>query len=395
MATITKSRNLYAASRQWATRPADERFWTLQEMRDQCYEYYHNRTEQTMMLGDLKFEADSSNEIYMTAKGNAMRLSNWGFKQLCGDLGAPANYLGGLPSVLTSEVMNHHLSQHRSRNPVTIIGLKNNGHNDEVFRFYNTPTYTRIWNYQICDQLLEVARHGDGWRVPPARPTSMEGPTKVATRQDVLRAMGNGLSINVGDHIGPAGLYASDHDMFAFLVNEEHRIPDGTSAGLARGIFISNYEVPGYAFKVWRFLYRYVCGNHIVWGAENVATFRIIHVNVSFQLAWEAMAKELRGWLDRSSKEDTDKIKRLQTYKLGDDLEEVCDKIYAFRFNITRKQLESAYIKVQTETSDEDGDPCTPWGMVNGLTRLSQESPYADERTRLETAVGRLMMVNF
>jgi len=393
MATITKSRNLYAASNQWATRPADERFWDLQGMYDQCHEYYKNRIEQTMMLRELRFEADASNELYVNAKGGSMSMTNWGFKQLCGEFGAPAGYLSGLPSVLTSSVLNHHLDNHRSVNPVTVVGLKNNGH--EKFRFFNTPTYTRIWNYQIVQQLMEVCRKDAGWRVPPARPAMNGGPTRIATKTDVLRGRDNGLSIKIGDHIGPAGLYASDHDMFAFLVNEEHRIPDGTDAGLARGIFISNYEVPGYAFKVWRFLYRYVCGNHIVWGAENVATFRIIHVNVSFQLAWEAMSRELQGWLDRSSKEDETKIKRLQTYKLGDDLEEVCDKIYAFRFGITRKQLELAYVKVQTETFDQDGDPCTPWGMVNGLTRLSQESPYADERTKLETAVGRLMMVNF
>ena len=386
---------LYAASNQWATRPADERFWTLQEMRDQCYDYYIRRTEHQSMLNELHFDHNDG-ELFIRADGGTpMKMTNWGFKQLCGDLGAPATYVGSLPAELCQQVMNHHVRQYPvSRNPVQIIGLKHKTKEKEVFRFYNTPTYTRIWNYQICDQLLEVTRHDKGWRVPPARPMNIAGPTKVATRQDVLKGKDNGLSINVGDHIGPAGLYASDHDMFAFLVNEEHRIPDGTDAGLARGIFISNYEVPGYAFKVWRFLYRYVCGNHIVWGAENVATFRIIHVNVSFQLAWEAMSRELQGWLDRSSKEDADKIKRLQTYKLGDDLEEVCDKIYAFRFGITRKQLEGAYEKVNLETFHEDGDPRTPWGMVNGLTRLSQESPYADERTKLETAVGRLMMVN-
>jgi len=390
---MTKGKNLYAASNQWAQRPADERFWTLQDMRDQCYEYYHKRTEHQENVSDMTFE-DKDGELYANVGGTYMKMSNWGFKQLCGDLGAPAAYVGGLPADLCQQVLNHHTSTMlRHRNPVQIIGLQLNGH--EVFRFYNTPTYTRIWNYQIVDQLLEVTRHDKGWRVPPARPMNMAGPTKVATRQDVLKAMDNGLSIKVGDHIGPAGLYVRVHDIFVFLFNEEHRISVGTEAGLARGIFISNYEVPGYAFKVWRFLYRYVCGNHIVWGAENVATFRIIHVNVSFQLAWEAMAKELKGWLDRSSKEDTDKIKRLQTYKLGDDLDEVCDKIYAFRFGITRKQLESAYLLVQTQHQDEDGAPNTPWGMVNGLTRLSQESPYADERTKLETAVGRLMMVNF
>ena len=385
--------DLYKASNQWATRPADERFWTLQEMRDQCYEYYDKRTKREVFLKDLNFNGDANGELYANDKKDRLKVSNWGFKQLCGDLGAPVGYLSNLPSSLTSTLLNHHLCDYSSRNPVTLIGLKNNG--DEVFRFYNTPTYTRICNYQICDQLLEVTRRDKGWRVPPAQPMNMEGPTRVATRQDVLKGKNNGLSIKVGDHIGPAGLYASDHDMFAFLVNEEHRIPDGTDAGLARGILISNFEVPGYAFKVCRFLYRYVCGNHIVWGAENVATFRIIHVNVSFQMAWEAMAKELQGWLDRSSKEDTDKIKRLQTYKLGDDLEEVCDKIYSFGFGITHKQLENAYLKVHLETSDQDGAPNTPWGMVNGLTRLSQGSPYADERTRLETAVGRLMMVNF
>lgn len=390
---MARDNNLYHASNQWATRPADERFWTLQEMRDQCYQYYEKRTEQQMMLHDLKFVADTKGELYAQTKNSTMSMTNWGFKQLCGDLGAPATYLASVPTLHASNLLNYHVSTRADKNPVTIIGLKNNGH--EKFRFYNTPTYSRIWNYQICDQLLEVTHHDKGWRVPPARPMNMDGPTKVATKQDVLKSKMNGLSIEVGDHIGPAGLYASDHDMFAFLVNEEHRISDGTSAGLARGVFISNFEVPGYAFKVWRFMYRYVCGNHIVWGAENVATFRIIHVNVSFQMAWEAMQKELQGWLDRSAKDDTEKIKKLQAYKLGDDLDEVCDRIYSFRFGITRKQLEQAYVRVDTETNEVDGDPRTPWGMVNGLTRISQESPYADERTRLETAVGRLMMVNF
>ena len=387
--------NLYKASKQWATRPDDERFWTMQEMRDQCYEYYHKRTERSKSLGDLTFDADSNDELFVNVDESRMKVSNWGFKQLCGDMGAPAAYVGGLPSSLSAGLMNHHAAKlwgsRRAINPVQIIGLKNNGH--EVFRFYNTPTYSRIWNYQICDQLIEVMSEGKDWKVPPARPMNMAGPTKVATRQDVLKANSSGLSIKIGDHIGPAGLYASDHDMFAFLVNEEHRIPDGTDAGLARGIFISNFEVPGYAFKVWRFLYRYVCGNHIVWGAENVATFRIIHVNVSFQLVWEAMSHELQGWLDRSSKEDTDRIKRLQTHKLGEHLDEVCDKLYSFSFGITRKQLETAYLKVQNETYDEDGDPRTSWGMINGLTRVSQQSPFADERTRLETSVGRLMTV--
>jgi len=73
-------------------------------------------------------------------------------------------------------------------------------------------------------------------------------------------------SLKVGDKIAPAGLYGSDHDMFAFMVLENRRIEDGTEGGLSRGAFFSNSEVGGGAFRIKSFYYRHVCGNHIVWG---------------------------------------------------------------------------------------------------------------------------------
>jgi len=79
--------------------------------------------------------------------------------------------------------------------------------------------YTRIWNWEIADRLNEMVEKG--WRVPPARPAMPNQPgTRPATVQDVLDVAGF-LSVNLGDPIAPAGLYASDHDMFAFLVFEK------------------------------------------------------------------------------------------------------------------------------------------------------------------------------
>ncbi len=40
---------------------------------------------------------------------------------------------------------------------------------------------------------------------------------------------------------------------------------------------------------------------------------------------------------------------------------------------------------------DVDGDPRTPWGMAQGLTRYSQTTPYADKRTDIDRAAGRLL----
>ena len=67
--------------------------------------------------------------------------------------------------------------------------------------------------------------------------------------------------------IAPAGLYASDHDCFAFMVNESVTVDDGSDGGLCRGFFVSNSEVGAASLK-FTSLYRSVCGNHIVWGAK-------------------------------------------------------------------------------------------------------------------------------
>ncbi len=44
---------------------------------------------------------------------------------------------------------------------------------------------------------------------------------------------------------------------------------------------------------------------------------------------------------------------------------------------------------------DQDGDPKSKWGLVQGITRHSQTLPYADERTALDRAAGKLMAITF
>ena len=44
--------NLYAASNQWAVRPADERFWNVREARDACKAYAETAEEMTLDFGN-------------------------------------------------------------------------------------------------------------------------------------------------------------------------------------------------------------------------------------------------------------------------------------------------------------------------------------------------------
>lgn len=54
--------------------------------------------------------------------------------------------------------------------------------------------------------------------------------------------------------------------------------------------------------------------------------------------------------------------------------------------------LDAGYEAVQT---DQDGDPCSQWGIVQGLTRYSQTVPFADKRTEIDLAAGKILQIEF
>ena len=186
-----------------------------------------------------------------------------------------------------------------------------------------------------------------GWRVPPARPAQGDDPqARPATASDVLddREGGGGLSINLGDMIAPAGLYASDRDMFVFMVNEKNPIEDGRGNRLSRGFFCWNSEVGDKSFGLMMFLYAHVCGNHIVWGADDVREVRIRHVGSANRRAWWEIRRTLSEAVDRSAEEEEGRIRTAQSYRIAGTKEELLDTIFKFRWNTApRKTLELAY----------------------------------------------------
>ena len=112
-----------------------------------------------------------------------------------------------------------------------------------VLRALTSDKYERIWNYEVAQRLLWL--ESDGWE--PAMP-------------DIRAEL---------DPDGPRpSLYASDHDLFAFIRHTARTINEpGNPDGLQRGLIAENSEVGASALKLTRFLYREMCGNHIIWGA--------------------------------------------------------------------------------------------------------------------------------
>lgn len=384
--------NLYQASQQWANRPADERYWTLAEMHDATRHHYETAREAKSELSGLRLEAEGA-DLLLCGQNSRATLTHHCFGQIAAKAGAPAEYLRGLPAPLAAQNVNHGLQAAASAgaNGVNLL-LHQNG--SLVVRSITSDQYSRIWNFQVCGLL---ARLGDQWRTPPARPAFPNQPgARSATAADILPNQGDfGLQVRIGDMIAPAGLYASDHDMFAFMVNENRRIDDGTGAGLARGFFVVNSEVGGTAFKVVRFCYRHVCGNHIVWGAEKVEELRIVHRGQADRRFAGQVVAELRKYSDQPESIEAGRILASKQKIIGDSAESLIEALFKAQV-APRKTIEAAYdlAKIESDTY-RDIDPRSCWGMAQGFTAMAREEIFADKRYALEKSAGRVLQMAF
>ena len=394
--------NLYAAHGQWATRPADERFWTLDDARTACRRYADTAEERDLDFGaEALVVTDGDNLALSLDGGRGHRLAtftNWGFGQVARMAGAPAEYLRKLPPHLAAQCVEAGLDTHfAGRDDMTCKALvHSNG--TTVLRALTSDKYSRFWNWEVFERLCGLEQQG--WRVPPGRPAKSDDPSaRPATEADCLNDRMAGLGIKPGDPIAPAGIYASDHDMFAFLVNEQYRIDDGSDGGLARGFFVQNSEVGASALKVTFFHYRHVCGNHIVWDASNVIEVSVRHIGDVAGRFHIQLAESVNKYLNASAAMETERVRRARSLVLGATKDEVLDAVFkavssgrraGLPSGLNLKQLGAAY-DVAEQFVEIDGSPRTVWGYVNGMTRLSQQTGFTDDRTFLDRAASGVL----
>jgi hypothetical protein len=176
--------------------------------------------------------------------------------------------------------------------------------------------------------------------------------------------------------------------MFAFMINEDKRIDDGSDGGLSRGFFVENSEVGASALNLTMFYYRHVCGNHIVWGASKVTKVRIVHRGRAIDRFSDDFMREMAKFADSSTAEDEAKILRAREKELGDSREAVVDMLYGLKL-LPRKDLLAAYDVAERE--EDTVSPRSVWGMVQGITRLSQDTPFADQRAAMDRAAGKVL----
>jgi len=134
------------------------------------------------------------------------------------------------------------------------------------------------------------------------------------------------------------------------------------------------------------FLFRVVCGNHLIWGFQHVAGFRRRHVGASIQEAWSSSLASVHEALDADPAHDRAMLLRATTQEIAPTRGGVLDAVMQ-RLDLPQKHAAEAY----TLAEQHETNPRSVWGYVQGLTRLSQRTPWQDGRFVLDRAASRLL----
>lgn len=359
---------LMQAHTQWANRPADERFVSLLAMNEKFQSQRKLSRELVVANRRLTAMPDQDNQgLVLQGPGGAMAApSNWAFGQLCGLAEAPAGYMRSLPSPIVADCLNWGLQYKRSVEEVGVLLYKNG---EVECRALTGPKYGRVWNGDICQGL--VNRFGNGvsdceWRVPgewgKAVPVTADNTT----------------------------LFAGDRDMFVFLCDEQNQIeiPDrrnGQSGSMARGFFVWNSEVGARTLGIATFLFDFVCGNRIVWGAKQYKQVTIRHTSgapVRFLEEVLPALKDMSSSGTRGIVELIAKAKEARLDKAGDSASEWLAKRFGKRLAACMDQAHG----------EEEGKPIeTLWDASVGLTAFARSKIWQDERVDLEREAGKLL----
>ena len=358
------SNNIHRASHEWATRPDDQRFTSLADLKAAVLRRKQESWTATPVTSTLRVLPSEAGEIglqvYDGTKGEQRVLAptNWAFGQLCQYASAPASYLRKLPGELAAINLQWGLERSPLRDDSLILA-QTNGSNH--LRAMTSTSYVRIWDHQVVEAVERVNPDGR-WQIPAAS-YATTNPKRATT------------------------LYASDRDVFLFLVDPKNPI-EVNGEQLFRGFYTWNSEVGSAVFGLCTFLYRYVCDNRIIWGATDVKELRIRHTGgAPERFAYEG-AKYLRRYAEESTAKLADGIKAAQTAEIpvnkGKD-ETVQDWLQSRGF--TKAQAKAS---VDAAVAEE-GSARTVWQIVNGITAYARSVVHTDERVQLEAKAGKLM----
>ena len=374
-------------SSQWFSRPDDQKFLSLDDMlaaKKTDAQKMTSRivnTHKIEVLGELDQHNPSRGDLRIEYADDNYRdhvntPTNWSFGQLSQLSGAPAGYLRDLPAPLAAECIQWGLRYNRGRELVKVYGSHADG---GELRAATGPDYGRIFDWEILEPIKDlVDASGGRWKVP-----------------GMMTGSQNGLAVydpNVPVSLETTTLFASDRDVFVFLVDDLHpieigKLPTGEPDLIFRGVYCWNSETGSRTAGIAAFYLRGVCANRNLWGVENFQEIKIRHT----KFAPDRFAMEARPALESFAHGSTatflEGVQAAKAAKIAHDDESRLEFL-SKRAGLSARMAKAANARHLVE----EGRPVeTVWDAAQAITAIARDIGHQDARVEVERKAGALL----
>lgn len=323
-------------------RDPDEYATDLPALWDHCRKQKEEGRDRWQLPQTIRPTAEDGRLVLELGTDGASLLNDWSFSQLCRIAGVSKDTINRLSPETAARALRETLP--RGNRPTQVLT------EGDFVRSVHGTNYTRLWN---ADLLAVVSEFAVDFQPPP-------------------RA-----------HNGGTGLYLGEQDMFLFLIDPQGWVEVGDEP-FAPGLFVWNSEVGRRSLGVSTFWFQRCCRNHIVWDAVEVAEFTAKHTSRIGDALGEV--RRLIEALGRRRDERRDGFARVvakaMREKLGADADEVTERL-------SRSGIPRGLGKQAVELAHGQG--FTIFSVVDALTRLTQEIPYAGDRAEADRQASGLL----
>ena len=374
---ISRGERIGRVSSEWFSRPDDERYLSLSELYASVKGRAERSRTRTVESAAIRVEAhrdDPENLALILPDAEApVAPTHWSFGQLASLVSAPAAYLRQLPAPLAGINLQYGLTSHRAEQIKT---LETEDGRTEL-RAVTGPDYGRIYDHELVAAVQKIAGNGTGdtrWKVPGTLDWSsgVYNPMVDITKDTTT-------------------LYASDRDVFLFLVDDMNPIeagtlPDGSPDLYFRGFYCWNSEVGAKTLGIASFYLRAVCQNRNLWGVEDFQEISIRHSKYAANRFAHEAAPALTRFADSSPRPFIEGIRAARERIVAHSDDDRTDFLRKRGFS----KAETARI-VETVLAEEGRPPESVFDFVQGITAVARSKPQQDARLDMEGKAKKLL----
>ncbi len=374
---ISRGERIGRVSSEWFSRPNDERYLSLSELYASVKGRAERSRTRTVESAAIRIEAhrdDPENLALILPESDApVAPTHWSFGQLARLVSAPAAYLRQLPAPLAGINLQYGLTSHRAEQIKT---LETEDGRTEL-RAVTGPDYGRIYDHELVAAVQRIAGNGIGdtrWKVPGTLDWSsgVYNPMVDITKDTTT-------------------LYASDRDVFLFLVDdmnpiEAGKLPDGSPDLYFRGFYCWNSEVGAKTLGIASFYLRAVCQNRNLWGVEDFQEISIRHSKYAANRFAHEAAPALTRFANSSPRPFVEGIRAARERIVARNDDDRTDFLRKRGFS----KAETARI-VETVLAEEGRPPESVFDFVQGITAVARSKPQQDARLEMEGKAKKLL----